>query len=327
MVVRASGCAATIRPNNLRGGLCASIIETINHQVIFDHVLDNLVVSWGIYPPYPSQSPSVGVDTNTFLQTRRVFNLDEAIRALSPAGGRKATLERLKYAAGRGRLKKLARGVYASVPPGVAPAKFQPDRFLVAAALRPNTVFSHHSALELLGAAHSEWHRCTAYSTGRPQAFDLDRLELRFLSHPQRLVRRQAVELGTRVVHRLNRELRVTGPERTLLDGFRRPDLVGGHAELVQSAAGFAVLEVPLMFELLEAFRQKLLWAAAGWFLDMYRATFFVNESDLTVIEKHVPKAPLYLARDERGGALNQRWNLIVPDSLIDTCGLNENQH
>ena len=102
------------------------------------------------------------MDTSTFLQTHRVFNLDQAVRALSPVGGRKATLERLKYAAGRGKLKMLARGVYASVPPGVEPATFQPDRFLAAAALRPDALFSHHSALELLGAAHSEWRRCTA---------------------------------------------------------------------------------------------------------------------------------------------------------------------
>ena len=146
------------------------------------------------------------MDTSTFLQTHRVFNLDEAVQVLAPSGGRKATLERLKYSATRGKLKKLARGVYASVPPGVEAAKFQPDRFLVAAALRPDAVFSHHSALELLGAAHSEWRLCTAYSARRSQPFDLEGLELRFLSHPQSLVRHQAVDLGTRSVHRLDRE-------------------------------------------------------------------------------------------------------------------------
>lgn len=258
------------------------------------------------------------MDTSTFMQTHRVFNLDEAVQALSPAGGRKATLERLKYAARRGKLKKLARGVYASVPPGVTPAKFQPDRFLTAAALRPGAIFSHHSALELLGAAHSEWQRCTAYSAGRSQAFDVDDLELRFLAHPQRLLRRQAVELGIRTIRRFDRELRVTSPERTLLDGFRRPDLVGGHAELVESAAGFSVLEISLLLELLEAFSQKLLWAVTGWFLDTYRSTFFVDEDDLALVERHIPKAPLYLARDERGGVLIRRWNLIVPNILVE---------
>lgn len=258
------------------------------------------------------------MDTNSFLQTHRVFNLDEAVRVLAPTGGRRATLERLKYSVARGKLKKLARGVYASVPPGVEPAKFQPDRFLVAAALRPDAVFSHHSALELLGAAHSEWRLCSAYSARRSQQFDLDGLELRFLSHPQSLVRHQVVELGIRSVHRLDRELRVTGPERTLIDGFRRPDLVGGFAEFVESVAGFSVLELPLLFELLDVFGQKGLWAAVGWFLETYRTTFYVSDDDLAFIDEHVPKAPLYLARDQRGGVLVRRWNLIVPDALME---------
>jgi len=257
------------------------------------------------------------MDTSTFLQTHRVFNLHEAVRVLAPSGGRKATLERLKYSAARGKLKKLARGVYASVPPGVEPAKFQPDRFLVAAALRPDAVFSHHSALELLGAAHSEWRLCTAYSARRSQPFDLDGLELRFLSRPLSLVRHQAVDLGIRSVRRLDRELRVTGPERTLIEGFRRLDLVGGAAEFVESVAGFSVLDLPLLFELMNVFGQKGLWSAVGWFLETYRTTFYVSDADLMVIEKHVPKAPLYLARDQRGGVLMRRWNLIVPDALV----------
>ncbi|BAU49578.1 transcriptional regulator [Sulfurifustis variabilis] len=256
------------------------------------------------------------MDTTTFLHTHRVFTLDEAVRALDPAGGRKGALERLKYAASRGKLKKLARGVYATVPPGVDPKKFQPDRFLAAAALRPDAIFSHHSALELLGAAHSEWRLCTAYSARRSQPFNLDGVDLRFLSHPKPLLRRQLTALGTRSVRRLDRELRVTGPERTLIDGFRQPDLVGGLAELVESAAGFSVLELPLLFDILKAHGQKVLWAAVGWFLDSYRATFFVRDEDLALIKKHLPKAPQYLAKDERGGVLVQPWNLIVPAYL-----------
>ena len=267
------------------------------------------------------------MDTNTFLQTHHVFNLEEAVQALAPSGGRKATLERLSYAADKGKLINLARGVYASVPSGIEPGKFQPDRFLAAKALRPDAIFSHHSALELLGAAHSEWRLCTAYSARRSQLFELDGLELRFLSHPQPLLRKQAAELGTGSVHRLDRELRVTGPERTLIDGFRRPDLVGGLAEFVESAAGFPILELPLLYELLDAFGQKMLWAAVGWFLDTYRAAFFVSDGDLVFLEKHAPKAPLYLSRDQRGGVLARRWNLIVPGELLEGGEPDESEH
>ena len=283
----------------------------------------------GDYAPVFRENNQVkcqSMDTSTFLQTHRVFSLDEAVQALAPTGGRKATLERLKYAAGRGKLKKLARGVYASIPPGVESATFQPDRFLAAKALRPDAIFSHHSALELLGAAHSEWRLCTAYSARRSQPFNLDGLELCFLSHPQSWVRHQAVELGTRSVHRLDRELRVTGPERTLIDGFRRPDLVGGLAEFVESVAGFPVVELPLLFELLGIFGQKGLWAAVGWFLETYRTTFYVSDDDLALIDKHIPKAPLYLARDQRGGVFVRRWNLIVPDALVEGKEPDESQ-
>jgi len=257
------------------------------------------------------------METSSFLQTHRVFSLDEAVRALDPAGGRKAVLERLKYAVRRGKVKPLARGVYASIPPDADPATFQPDPFLAVAALRPDAVFSHHSALELLGVAHSLWRRCTAYSSRRPEHFALDGIDLHLLSHPEALVRQGSTDLGTRSVHRFDRALRMTGPERTLIDGFRQPDRAGGLAELVESAAGFSVLELPLLFELLHAYRRKVLWAAVGWFLDMYRETLFVGDEDLARIEQHVPKAPQYLARDQRGGVLVRRWNLIVPDALV----------
>jgi len=257
------------------------------------------------------------METAGFLQTHRVFSLDEAVQALHPAGGRKAVLERLKYATRRGKVRQVARGVYASIPPDTDPAEFRPDPFLVAAALRPDAVFSHHSALELLGAAHSLWRRCSAYSARRPRHITLDGMELHFLPYPEALLSQQLTAMGIRAVHRLDRELRVTGPERTLIDGFRQPDRAGGLAELVESAAGFPVLELPLLFKLLHAYRQKVLWAAVGWFLDTWRETFFIDEEELARIEPHVPKAPQYLAKDQRGGVLMRRWNLIVPEQLV----------
>lgn len=258
------------------------------------------------------------MDTASFLQTHRVFSLEEAVRALDPKGGRKAALERLKYAVARGKVKKLMRGVYASIPPGTDPEAFQPDPFLAAVALRPEAVFSHHSALELLGVAHSEWRQYSAYSSRRPQRFSLNGLEVQFVSYPSTLIQQDLARLGTREIRRFDRKLTVTGPERTLVDGFRQPDRVGGLAELVESAAGFPVLEIPLLLKLLHAYRQKVLWAAVGWFLDTYRETFFVSEADLATIEKQVPRAPQYLAKDSRGGVLVQPWNLIVPTYLAE---------
>ena len=256
------------------------------------------------------------VDTATFLQTRTIFSLDEAARALGAAGGRKGTRERLKYAARQGRVKRVSGAVYATVPPGVSPHEFQPDPFLVAATLRHDAVFTHHSALELLGAGHSEWRLCTAATARRRAGVDLGGTKLRFLSHPRALVRRGLSALGTRTVTWRDRELHVTGPERTLLDGFRQPQLVGGLAELVESAAGFSVLDLELLVEVLDAYGQRKLWAAVGWFLERHHRTFFVDEALLERCAGEAPKKPQYLVRSERGGVLARRWNLMLPANL-----------
>jgi len=245
-----------------------------------------------------------------------VFSLEEATRELAPPGGRAGTVARLKHHLAAGRLKLLARGVYAVVPPGTAPEAFQPDPFLVAAAARPDAVFSHHAALELLGAAHSVWNECTAYTTKRRRPIELDRTTVRFLDVPGPMAERSGRQLGTRKVERRRRLLETTGPERTLVEGFRRPRLVGGLEELVQSAAGFATLDLDLLGEVLERYGVANLWAATGWFLERTREVFHVPEDVLERHARRVPGSAQYLDRGRRGGTLHRRWNLIVPPEL-----------
>jgi len=75
--------------------------------------------------------------TTDFFNIYPVFSLDEASKILAPPGGRPGTVERLKYHLKAGRLKLVARGVYAVVPPGIPVERFQPNPFLAAAAVRP----------------------------------------------------------------------------------------------------------------------------------------------------------------------------------------------
>jgi hypothetical protein len=257
--------------------------------------------------------------TEAFLRDHRVFRLDALANALGGhERGRALARNRLKYHLALGRVKGIERGVYASVPPGVDPTRFQPDRFLVGATIRPDGVFSHHAALELLGAGHSEWTVCTLFTERRRPPVTLGAVEIRFLAHPP-AVRRAGAELeGTRRVERSGQRLNVTGPERTLLDGFRQPALTGGLPEHVESAAGFGVLDLDLLEELLGVYDQRLLYGAAGWFLESHSRQFFVPEDYLVRLGKRSPRSPQYLARGERrGGVLVARWNLIVPEGLV----------
>jgi predicted transcriptional regulator of viral defense system len=250
--------------------------------------------------------------TIEFFATHSVFSLDEASEALDPPGGRKGTVERLKYYLEKGQLKLITRGIYAV------------DPFLTAAAIRPDSVFSHHSALELLGAAHSMWKKITLYTRRRRKPLRLESFSILFLNHPRINKSNLPNPLGTQKVERRGRLLRTTGPERTLVEGFRRPALAGGLEELVESAIGFPTLDLSLLEQVLLSYDIAVLWAATGWFLERYRKTFEVNEEYLEKIERRCPRAPQYLERKLRGGWLASRWNLILPDTLKQPAGYDE---
>lgn len=262
------------------------------------------------------------VSSPSFFEAHPVFSLGQAARALGQSGERERVRGRLKHHLKTGRLKTVARGAYVVVPYGSDPKQVKADPFQVAATLRPDAVFSHHSALELLGVAQSLWRQCTLYTSAVRRPLALADRRVLFLAHPTPLRRRH--QLATQQVERAGALLRVTGPERTLVEGFRRPALVGGLEELVQSASGFPVLDLEVLETTLRAYDAANLWAATGWFLERYQSTFHVPDSVLALCERHRPRSPQYLARGTRGGVLASRWNLILPEVLVARAGAGE---
>lgn len=253
------------------------------------------------------------VSTDEFFANNPVFSLDAAAEALKPRGGRSGAVNRLKHHLETGRLKRLARELYAVVPWGRPADRFQPDVFLAAQAARPDGVFSYHSALELLGVAHSVWHQCTLFTDRRRSPLTMNSAKVLFLDHPMPVKKSGDVEFGTQTTERRGHVLRVTGPERTLVEGFHRPDLAGGLTELDASAAGLPILDLDLLESILERYGTAKIWAATGWFLERYQSVFHVPETYLAKLEANRPRAPQYLVRSRRGGTQVTRWNLILP--------------
>ncbi len=264
------------------------------------------------------------VTTQEFFSLHPVFSLDRAVRELAPAGERDRVRERLRYHLDRGKLKLLARGLYAVVPAGIAPDRFQPDALQVAAVERPDALFCHHSALELLGAAHSAWRDCTVFTARRRKDLQLGDARIRFLQVPVAMRGEDGRPLGSRQIEHRGKMLACAGPERTLVEGFRRPSLVGGHEELLVSADGFTALDLDLLEAVLRRYGAAKLWAATGWFLERFRNRFHVSEDVLRRWEKEVPASPQYLERRRRGGQFFRRWNLVVARELEQTGGPDE---
>lgn len=255
--------------------------------------------------------------TSRFLATHAVFRLQD-LRAAMGEPSPSAVRTWLRFHGSRGRLQVVERGLYAAVPADADAERFRPDAVLVGRAARPDGVFAGHAALELLGAAHSVGRVLTVFTAKRRRSLVVGEARVEFCAHPTPLARLSKVSLGVREVRYRGAAVRVTGPERTLLDGFRNLRLVSGLEELVESAAGFPSLDLDLLKHVLTAYDERMLWAAAGWFLDRNRRAFGVPQEYLRLLERHRPASPHYLPRRQRGkgGTLASRWNLILPGSV-----------
>jgi len=149
-----------------------------------------------------------------------------------------------------------------------------------------------HSALELLGASHSTWNRCIAYTCGRRAALDLDDVSLWAFANPAPLEKHGLSSLGVESGDRLGKTVQLTGRERTLVDGFWIPGRVGGLEELVRSAVGFPVLNFDSHFEGVAAYASPKLYAVLGWFLNRNREQFYVGEEILGELRNQRPASP-----------------------------------
>ena len=256
------------------------------------------------------------VNTEDFFSRHPVFSLDQATAILKPQGGRSGMVERLKHHLKKGRLKRVAREIYAVVPLGGNPDLFKPDPYLIAVATRPSAVFSYASALELLGVAHAVCHHHTLFCDRRRVPIELPGVRIQFMEHPRQLRKNNMELLGTQQVERLGQLLRVTGPERTLLEGFRRLDLVGGAEAFMESVSGLPVLDLDLIFSVLEQYKMAVLWGVAGWFLELYQRDFHVPDAFLRRLESHRPRGAHYLLRQRPAGKLVPRWNMVLPPGI-----------
>ncbi len=252
--------------------------------------------------------------TEEFFLRHPVFTLETFRREGTKQGlSRTALTERVKYALEKGRLKLLAKGLYAVVPRGSEARRFAPDRFLVAAALSDDVVLAYHSALELLGFAHSV-HRDVYYLTAKRRK-DLRLLDgrVRALLPPKALRDGQALHYGIETRERLGVKVRVTGPERTLVDCFAVPRYAGGLEEVMESGRAIAMLDLEVVGRYLDLLSERRLFAVLGFFLEQQAQRLFVPPAFLERLERRRPVSTIYLDKHQRGGRLVRRWNLVVP--------------
>lgn len=253
-----------------------------------------------------------------FFAAHPVFTHAEFVAAHT-AGGRSPNTSNALLAkhVRTGRLLRVRRGLYVTVPPGRGPDETSVDPYPVATKLADDAVVAFHAALMFHGKAYSSWHRYTYLTADRLHPSLFRGLEFVAVQAPVSV--RSMPEFGGGVLLRPHAggEVRVMSLERCLVDLLHAPERGGGWEEIWRSLEMVESFDLDAVVEYTNLYRSALTAARVGFFLEQHREEWMVEENHLGALRRMAPRQPCYLSPRREPGKLVARWNLIVPPYVL----------
>lgn len=213
----------------------------------------------------------------------------------------------------------IKKGLYLSIPPGSEENSLPVDGFLIASRCKDDAILAYHTALEVYGRAHSlhEQYTYLTESTS-PRPFSYRNILYRPIPYPKILQVKKKSLFGVEIVDRSGLDIRVTSLERTLVDVLDRPELGGGWEEIWRSLSTVEYYDLDQVIEYALLLENATTIARTGFFLDQHRESLMVEEFHLKRLEEFKPKQPHYMNRGRRSGRIVSRWNLVVPEAILN---------
>ena len=218
-----------------------------------------------------------------------------------------------------GNIRRIARGVFASVPKHADAGKWSVDRFLASSRLRAGGVIAYHSALELHGCAYSLGHDVQVIAPGEPGLFEAAGFACRFV-RPPRGFAQQGGRLadGVTAVDRLGLSVDVTTLERTIVDVFHRYDLVGGPEELFNSLDLVSRVDAAALVRFARTLGNATAAGALGFWLEREQDRLGVPDTALEELCELMPLQARYALGAKPGkGKTAKGWNVILPTEAV----------
>lgn len=255
-----------------------------------------------------------------FFSAHPVFRREEYAAAVGRRPGDRTVTAMLTQHLRAGNIRRIARGVFASVPKHADARTWSVDRFLAASRLRRDGVIACHSALELHGCAYSEGYEMQVIARGEPGTFEAVGFTCRFIKPPRGFTPRNGTPAdGVTVIDRLGLGVDVTTIERTIVDLFDRYDLAGGSEELFNSLDLVARVDAAALVRYARARGNATAAGALGSWLERERERLGVPNRALEDLRALAPCRTRYALGAKPGeGRAIQGWNVILPVGIVE---------
>ena len=257
-----------------------------------------------------------------FFARYPVFRIEEIAQFLASYGStnpstRKALMAHHQEA---GRILRVRRGLYATVPTGTPVDAFSVDPYLLAGRMTDDSILAYHTALEARGKAYTIYEQftyLTKRSPGKP--FIFQGVSYRGVSHSRTLSRSGQEELYVEVMDRSGLDIKVASLERSMVDVLDRPNLSGSWEEIWRSLESVEFFDLLKIVTYATALENATTVAKVGFYLEQHKDPLMVSQNLLDQLKKLRPKSPHYMIRGDRDPArLVSNWNLIVPVDILE---------
>lgn len=173
-------------------------------------------------------------------------------------------------------------------------------------------VFGYGTALLLYGL--SRYGRLTEYyvvSESKRKQRPMGEFNIRFVKSPL------PKETGIVTKHYGRGPVRITDLERTLIDAIHRPKYAQGWENVAHALNRAEGVRGNRIIEYVKQYRTPSLVSKVGLVVQRYAERWKVTENEIGSLRPYLPKTPVKFARG-KGGTLNRRWNLHVPEGLFN---------
>ena len=250
-----------------------------------------------------------------FFSAHPVFRRAEYAAAVGRRPEDKVVTAMLTQHLRAGNLRRIARGVFASVPKHADAATWSVDRFLAASRLRHGGTIAYHSALELHGCAYTDGHDVQVIAPGEPGMFEAAGFACRFVRPPRGF----APPDGVTSIDRLGQEVGLTTIERTIADLFDRYDLAGDAEELFNSLDLVVRVDAAVLARYARALGKATAAGALGFWLEREQTRLGVRDAALEELRTLMPSQPRYALGTKSGeGRTARGWNVILPIDVVE---------
>ena len=250
---------------------------------------------------------------HNFFRTHRVFNTDEWERYCLLSGHH--SRNQLAKLTRNDKIRKIRRCLYSVVPDGVG-SDFTPPALLTAAKLTPDAVLGYRSALSFYGMSRNAYSSHTFLSSHRIKPCTVNDTLFQPCLPPKSL---QDNNVFVEEQQMWNTPVKVVAKERLLVDLLDRMELSGGWEEITNAF----MYETDLDWEKILAYAKMLNHPATnarlGFMLEKFQNSMQVPEETLTALESLTPQTPEFFYRSNRKGKFLKRWNLYVPEEMINS--------